>query len=131
MSHDIRIHESGVVEIVHTGEMTIKEATESRDEAGAIMNKRGLRHVLADVSQTRHSESTVDLFEFNSTHYDVFPQGTWLAVVIPPGKSQRASAEFAETVAVNRGIAMKIFMNRDSAFTWLGEQKGDPDDEST
>jgi hypothetical protein len=128
MTHDIQIHDTGVVEIVHTGQMTIKEANESRNEAGALMAERGLRHVLADVSQTIHDESTVDLFEFNSTHYDVLPQGTWLAVVIPSDKSKRASAEFAETVAVNRGIAMKIFLDRDDALSWLAQQTGDPDD---
>ena len=74
MAHNIRILDSGVVEIVHTGDMTIHEATISRKEAAAQMEKLGLQLVLADVSKTNHSQSTPDLFEFNSTHYQVFPE---------------------------------------------------------
>jgi len=125
MPHKIRILESGVVEIVHTGDMTIVEATASRNEAAAIMNERGLHLVLADVSQTNHDETTMDLFSFNASHYDVFPAGTRLAVVIPSDPKQAASARFAETVALNRGIAMHIFLEYDEAMSWLIEKGAD------
>ena len=127
MSHKIRVLEDGIVEIVHTGRMTIKEATASRKEAAAIMTGRDLRLVLADVSDTDHDESTIDLFDFNTSQYDVFPRFTQLAVVIPPDPGKLASAQFAETVAVNRGIMMKIFLYKDDAMSWL---RG-PQDEDT
>jgi hypothetical protein len=119
MSHEIRLLEDGIVEIVHAGRMTIKEATASRKQAAAMMKARELRLVLADVSNTDHDESTIDLLEFNRSQYDVFPRFTRLAVVIPPDKSKFASAQFAENVAVNRGILMKIFLNKDEAMRWL------------
>ena len=122
MSHKINILEEGIVEITHTGRMTIKEATESRNEAAAIMADRGLNLVLADVSDTDHDESTMDLLNFNASHYDAFPPRSRLAVVIPPDPAQAESAQFAETVAVNRGIAMKIFLAKDDAMKWLIEQ---------
>ena len=119
MSHKIKVLEDGIVEIVHTGRMTIKEATASRQEAAAIMKSRNLRLVLADVSDTDHDQSTADLFDFNASQYDVFPHFTRLSVVIPPDAGHLSSAQFAETVAVNRGIAMKIFLNKDDAMKWL------------
>jgi hypothetical protein len=122
MPHTIRVLEDGILEIVHTGRMTIQEATESRNEAAGIMNERGLRYVLADVSQTDHSEATMDLYEFNASHYEVFPPRTRLAVVIPPDPSKAKSAEFAETVALNRGIAMRIFLEYDDAIRWLRQE---------
>lgn len=121
MAHKIRILEPGILEIVHTGIMTVREAHASRDEAGPILKAHGLRRVLADVSQTNHDDSTMDLFKFNSTHYDVFPRGTRIAAVIPPDPEHRESAQFAETVASNRGIAMKIFLTYEEAKNWLLE----------
>lgn len=123
MPHTIRVLEEWLVEIVHTGHMTIKEATESRNEAGAVMTERDLRFVLADVSETDHAETTMDLYEFNASHYEVFPPGTRLAVVIPPDPGKAKSALFAETVALNRGIAMKIFLKCDEALQWLRQQR--------
>jgi len=119
MPHTITVLDSGVLEIVHTGEMTIVQASLSRDEAAAMMKKSGLRLVLADVSRTAHDETTMDLMEFNASHYDVFPNGTRLGVVIPSDPGKADSARFAETVAVNRGVAMRIFLDYDEALSWL------------
>jgi hypothetical protein len=121
MPHKIRILETGIVEIVHTGDMTIVEATASRNEASAIMMERDLHLVLADVSQTNHDDSTMDLLSFNASHYDVFPKNSKLAVVIPSDPSHAAPARFAETVALNRGITMRIFLEYNYAMNWLLE----------
>lgn len=64
----------------------------------------------------------MDLYEFNASHYDVFPPRTRLAVVIPSDPAQAESARFAETVALNRGIAMRIFLEHDDAIRWLRQQ---------
>jgi hypothetical protein len=47
-----------------------------------------------------------------------FPAGYRLALVITDEK-MRASAQFAETVGVNRGIAVRVFDERDAALRWL------------
>jgi hypothetical protein len=119
MPHKITVLDSGIVEIVHTGLLTLREATASRDEAAPMMKERGLNLVLADVSQADHTDSTMDLFNFNASHYDVFLPGTLIAVVIPPDPAKAESARFAETVATNRGIAMRIFLEYDAALNWL------------
>jgi hypothetical protein len=125
MAHEIEVLDSGVVKVTHSGRMTIVEASASRTEAAAIMKELGLVLILADVSQTDHDETTTDLYEFNSSHYDVFPPRSRLAVVIPPVPEQAASARFAETVALNRGIRMKIFLTCDEALMWLTAAAGD------
>lgn len=122
MAHTIKMLDPGIVEIVHTGDIGIEHATASRIEAAAIMNERGLRLVLADVSRTNHVETPLDLLEFNATHYDVFPRGSRIAVVIPSDPEKAMPARFAETVAVNRGIAMRIFLEHSDAVRWLKQQ---------
>jgi hypothetical protein len=47
-----------------------------------------------------------------------FPAGYRLALVIADEK-MRESAEFAETVGVNRGIAVRVFDLKDAALAWL------------
>jgi hypothetical protein len=47
------------------------------------------------------------------------PSGYRLALLITDDR-MRASAQFAETVAVNRGVAVKTFDRRDEALRWLG-----------
>ena len=47
-----------------------------------------------------------------------FPAGYRLALLIADEK-MRESAEFAETVGVNRGIAVRVFEQRDAALAWL------------
>ena len=83
------------------------------------MKKSGLLSVLADISQTNYRGSTLDLFEFNSTHYTVFPAKTCLAVVIYADPHYSDSAHFAETVALNRGIIMRNFLDYEEAMNWL------------
>lgn len=119
MPHKITLLSSDIVEIVHTGDMTVVEATASRNEAAAMMKVRGLLRILVDVSQTNHDDSTLDLMEFNASHYDVFPLGTQIAVVGPSDPDMQEIAQFAETVALNRGIAMRIFHRYDDAMNWL------------
>ena len=48
-----------------------------------------------------------------------FPSHYRLALVITDEK-MRASAEFAETVGVNRGIAVRVFDRTDADLIWLG-----------
>lgn len=47
-----------------------------------------------------------------------FPADYRLALLITDER-MRESAEFAETVAVNRGIAVRVFDQREAALTWL------------
>jgi hypothetical protein len=123
MPYRIKVLETGVVEIVHTGSLTIREATQSRLEAGKIMKKQGLRHVLADVSRTAYQQTTMDMMDFNSSHYEVYPLGSRLAVIVSPDPEKVASARFSETVAINRGIAMRIFLKYDDGLTWLTQNQ--------
>ena len=48
-----------------------------------------------------------------------FPSDYRLALLITDEK-MRSSAQFAETVGVNRGIAVRVFDDRDAALRWLG-----------
>ncbi len=99
----------------------MEEAVASRAEAGSVMSKQALTRVLIDISGATIAKlpNTVSLVDFNASYYDVLPVGSNIACVIPADKNIVTDAKFAETVALNRGISMKICLDRDSALDWL------------
>ena len=85
----------------------------------AIMFEQGLRRVLVDIREAAIDDSAVDLLEFNSSHYDVLPRGCRIGVVAHLDATSAPACRFAETVAFNRGIAMRVFTDDEEALAWL------------
>ncbi len=121
MTYRINALDNGILEVVHTDELTMQEAVESRQRSGEEMADRGLARVLVDMSAAiiRQVPDTMALYEFNISYYDAFPAGSFIACVIEPQKNIADEASFAETVALNRGISLRIFTERNAAIAWL------------
>lgn len=124
MTYHIRSLGDGILEVIHTDELTMEEASESRQRSGRMMAAQGLVRVLVDVSAAVIKElpDTMALFDFNVSYYHAFPLGSSIACVVSPDKRVVDEAEFAETIALNRGITMRIFTDRDAAIAWLKDQ---------
>ena len=118
MSYTIKVAET-VVEIVHTGEIGIDEANQARNEAARLMFDKKLSRILADISGAIITAKTMGLFEFNASHYDVLPRGTMIATVLSAESIDTRLADFSETVAINRGIQLKLFTDRTAAREWI------------
>jgi hypothetical protein len=123
MSYTIRIIEKAVVEIVHVGDFGSDEARRARDEAAELMFAEKLNRILADISKAKVRDSTLGLFRFNATHYDVLPRNTRIATLLVLDTLDPSLAEFSETVALNRGIQLRLFQDRETALKWLLKRK--------
>ena len=77
----------------------------------------GLARVLVDERELRYHLSTTESFESGKLVAETAPSGLKMAVVCSP--AGKADAKFWETVAVNRGAAVKIFDDVDDAERWL------------
>ena len=118
--YSMEIIEDRIVEVFFTGAMDFDEARASRVETAALMKSHCLERTLVDMSETvSPSPGTYDVFDFNASHYEVFPPGSRVAVVIPPRSDMKQQAAFGETVAQNRGTLMRIFVEREPALAWL------------
>lgn len=73
---------------------------------------------MVDFRQAFAGVLTDEVFEFSAGHADAFPRGTRIAIVAPEGRLAEF-AEFAVTVARNRGFVMQGFRDVEAANRWL------------
>jgi hypothetical protein len=101
------------------GDVTISELEESRAAIKNLLQESGkFKEILVDMQKASLAVSTNDIHQFVSAHRDVLPPGCLIAVIVHP--NDWATALFAETVAYNRGIYMRVFQNNLHAYAWLG-----------
>ena len=84
-------------------------------------------HVLLEENLQGPSLGTVDVFEIiKEVSVRAFPYGIRLAYVDTNPEHDMKMMQFAEHVASNRGISVKIFCNIGDAEKWLTTPQGSP-----
>ncbi len=83
--------------------------------AAAIAN--ACHRILCDERQLTYSLGTFDTFD--AARHIAENVSHFLKVAIVCGQSQSEDAEFWETVAVNRGLCVRVFRQLDRAQAWL------------
>jgi hypothetical protein len=109
-----------------TGDFSRAEALETIDPTLEVLIQHSLRKVLVDIRQVKGNPSTMDRYAFSVALAEKF------------NKACRAGADprtrfgfvgnepmvekdrFGETVAVNRGLNLKVMEDMDEALQWLG-----------
>jgi hypothetical protein len=84
----------------------------------AAAQSTGCRRVLCDERDLQYSIGTIDIYE--SAEF-MAQQARWVmqvAIVAPAGYED--DADFWETVAVNRGLRVRMFRRIEDAERWLG-----------
>ena len=81
----------------------------------AIENR--VTHILCDERQLEYALGTFDIFESARFIAEHVPSLAKTAIV--SGSNESQDVAFWETVAVNRGLHVKMFKDFDSAETWL------------
>lgn len=119
--------ESGYLRVVATGEFLLDEAKRTFLEVLDAVAEHGAEKVLIDGREIDGEPTTMQRFFY----------GEFAAQATAEFKRQRALAEapkfayvlvepvldperFGETVAVNRGMRVKVFENPEEALRWLG-----------
>lgn len=77
----------------------------------------GVTHVFCDETALEYRLGTFDIFqaaEFISTHAPLLAK-----IAILCDKRFINDASFFEDIAVNRGLALRVFTDKESAFCWL------------
>jgi hypothetical protein len=101
------------------GDVTISELEQSRAAIKNVFKEsKVLKEILVDMQKASLAVSTTEIHQFVSSHRDELPPGCLIAVIVHP--NDWATALFAETVAYNQGIYMRVFENELHAHAWLG-----------
>jgi hypothetical protein len=111
--------ESGSIVVRHTGELTLHGIEASRRAVADIAMERRLTRILLDLSGATSGLAPVEIFELCASQGFVLPQNATVAVVYRPGQFPAEDARFAETVSLNRGVTLKVFIDFQAAQRWL------------
>ena len=108
------------VEVIHQGAVTLEELEGARREAADQLARHGITRLLIDGRGADISAiSDTDTFDFSAAHVSTFKELALLriALVVHPDHAQLT--RFAETVAQNRAVNLRIFFDASSARDWL------------
>ena len=119
VSHNLS---SNIVEIEYVGFVSKEDLMYALVRYGEFFNDFGSRKILANCIAMTGGHGVEDLEEKFSqyTEYKMH-EGAVEAIVVPQDPSLRHLIDFAELSALNAGIIVKLFADRDSAVKWLME----------
>jgi hypothetical protein len=101
----------------HEGTLTIDELYAGRIEARDLLEKNRWKRLLVDLSQASFGVRLIELFNFTVSHSATF--AGYLVIAVVGSKENYRDTTFAEAVALNRGLRMKVFHDCDQARAWL------------
>ena len=104
-----------LIEIDSTG-IVLKEDIQKSIERVNQLSLSGINRVLVDTTKQIKLPSTFDVFEI----FSMFPRGIKVALLVSKNQSTFGDINFAETVAMNRGISVRVFETREESLSWLG-----------
>jgi hypothetical protein len=101
--------------VIGTGRWTTRDAQEAIDSIYVELERRKFTRLLVDVRELSKPDHEMTRF-FTGDHWaNVFGEPFKAAFIMLPDVYNG----FGETVAVNRGAALKVFLNEVSAVEWL------------
>ena len=113
------------VEVVHCGVLAFTELEESRRQVAALLLDRSASRILVDGRESDIATlSIADAYEFHSTHDITLPGVRRLRIAVVVAPQHLEQSFFAETVARNRGIELRLLLSVDDACNWLADGKG-------
>lgn len=120
MAHSVKlVEDEKYIVLFLIGDQTRSSLEIAREEASTILTENGLSRVLVDVTQGFNKMPVTDNFSFTIEHQENFPENTRHAMLVSP--EQVDDFRFVENVSQNRGIPLKLFLDRDEAISWLVE----------
>lgn len=109
-----------IVTLKFTGVISPRELKQAHDAVGAAFAENGTLLCLADCTQMSGGPSVVDLFE-KAARIASDPSARLVKEAILSSDSPEAAriVDFYQTAAINRGINVAVFTDREKAVAWL------------
>ncbi|GEM_PF-2642559 len=125
MPYEIKLHPTHeMLEIRFYGDISYDEALSARQEASSLAESRKVKALLVDQSKIAPFHGTTsDMFDFHTSHEEMFPPDLHMALVYSPETTKPADARFAESVALNHGLLFGAFTRRREALDWLIQER--------
>jgi len=116
MPYELNVNrEAGIIELRSFGSVSKAEVIEVMKEVVHLSTEIGIVLLLVDSRQTRAMPNTIDMFDVTSK----FPRAIKMAILVSEDNELMESYLFGETVGVNRGIPIRVFVSESEALEWL------------
>lgn len=116
MPYELNVNrESGIIELRSFGSVSREEVIESMKEIVHLSTEIGIVLLLVDSRQTTAMPNTIDVFDVTSK----FPRSIKMAILVSADSELMESYLFGETVGLNRGIPIRVFVSESEALEWL------------
>ena len=109
-----------IIEITHTGSLTVQNLGKSTSEAMALHKELGVNAVLLDTSKLESVESPMDFYDLpNQYEEGGASRAVRIALVMPETSAAREAVKFYDDVCNNRGWQVLPFERLGEAIEWL------------
>ena len=98
---------------------TKSKALSVQEEATQIIKELGLKGILLDIRNGSLQGSTTEFYEVISRYTEAYKTEVKLAAILSPEDLKLDDVQFAENVAINRSIPIRIFSDLKKAKNWL------------
>lgn len=105
----------GIIKVRSFGVVTRDDIAGSIEQILQIQEETGFDRLLVDTTEQQVMPDPVDIFELFST----YPGKIKTALLLDRSQATAKDIEFVETVALNRGKAVKIHLDLEQALLWL------------
>ena len=111
--------DQGYIQVEQFGDWAVSEGEEIRQQVFELVAREAILNIVLDVRGMTGDVSTMDLFKATVEHasYNTQIPKPRTAMIVRP--DQKENAKFIEDVALNRGMQIKVFIDRNEALGWL------------
>ena len=107
--------ELNIIEVRSFGSILTEQLARSVAEVKRIHRETSIDKVFVDTHGLTSFPGTIDIFEIAKG----FPRGIRIAVLAVAEQEMKGDLQFAQTVAQNRGVLIRLFESKDEAIEWL------------
>ena len=121
MAYDLKtVREDGYLHASVTGDNTPEDVAAYLGRIREICIEHGLSRVLIEENLVGPRLAAIDIYDIvNAASVGVAPAIRRVAFVDTNAEHRFSNMKFAETVAVNRGVNVKVFRDVPSAVEWI------------
>lgn len=111
-----------IIETVYSGNLTPSELSDAIDENIRLVRLHGQTALLSDCTGLTHGHSLVDLYyAVDAVLASGMAPLLKEALLLPDLPAPADKVKFWETACLNRGLRVRIFVERQRALEWLIE----------
>lgn len=121
MAYELKlIKNKRIIEIKNSGEITSDDMIAQTRQTIQLQHEKGISSILADFASVTVDANISDVFQFPELYEQMgMDHKSKIAVFVSDIEIKTEELHFYETICLNRGWNIKIFLERKKAIQWL------------